>query len=218
MNRPIRPLLAEEVKVPSLSLYFPLDFPDPTLAGHTHRLELPRPDSEMQEYVLGRAANLALTLAVRNISRRHCSISYSYAADRWAIQDLKSLGGTWLYGQRLTPYTWAPIGIGDRFNLSSNPAISVVEDENDTVNGDADDDGPATVASPSAILLPPAPNDHLDGVAPPLEPPAPKTYADTLDTALQWLINPKTRLGALVRLLVLVIAAAVFVLVQGWES
>jgi pSer/pThr/pTyr-binding forkhead associated (FHA) protein len=201
--------------MPSLSLYFPLDFPDPTLAGHTHRLELPRPDSEMQEYVLGRAANLALTLAVRNISRRHCSISYSYAADRWAIQDLKSLGGTWLYGQRLTPYTWAPIGIGDRFHLSSNPAISVVEDEHDTVNGDADDDGPATVASPSAILLPPAPNDHLDGVAPPLEPPPPKTVADTLYLGASWLITPTTGTGMAYRLIVVGLAAVVAVLIMG---
>ena len=197
--------------MPSLSLYFPLDFPDPTLAGHTHRLELPRPDSEMPEYVLGRAANLALTLAVRNISRRHCSISYSYAADRWAIQDLKSLGGTWLYGQRLTPYTWAPIGIGDRFHLSSNPAISVVEDEHDTVNGD--DDGPATVASP--ILLPPAPNDHLDGVEPPLEPPPPKTVADTLYLGASWLITPTTGTGMAYRLIVVGLAALVAVLIMG---
>jgi hypothetical protein len=199
--------------MPSLSLYFPLDFPDPTLAGHTHRLELPRPDSEIQEYVLGRADGLMITIAVRNISRQHCAITYSHSSTRWAIQDLNSLNGTWLYGQRLTPYTWAVIGIGDRFHLSSNPPISVVEDEHDTVNGDADDDGPATVASP--ILLPPAPNDHLGSVAPPLEPPPPKTVADTLYLGASWLITPTTRTGMAYRLIVVGLAALVAVLIMG---
>lgn len=194
--------------MPTLSLYFPTDFPDKTLAGHTHRLVVPRPDGGTPEYILGRAAELALTLAVKSISRHHCSLAYSYAANRWSIQDLNSKGGTWLNGKRLVPYTWAPLGIGDRIHLSSNP-ICIVEDENDTISGDFetiddDDDGPATVASvsPIAVNTPPAslPADE-------------NQYDDAVLLAVQWFTTGSTLSGKAVRfaLVVLLVAAATIV-------
>ncbi len=201
-------VVKEEVvtAMPSLSLYFPDEFPDPALAGVVRRLVVPRTDGDGDEYLIGRAPNLSLTVAVKTVSRRHCAISYSYAADRWAIQDLSSSGGTWLNSKRLEPFDWTPLAIGDRVHLSSNPPVSVVEDENDTINGD--DHEPTTIVGT-------APLDHRTGETLVTAPPPPKTYADTLDTGLRWLITPTTRLGALVRLLVISLAALVVVLVQG---
>ena len=86
--------------------------------------------------------------------------------------------------------------------------IRIVEDDQDTISSH-DDDGPPTMVGLQPL-------DHRTGEPPPpTAPPAPKTYADALDTGLEWLINPRSRLGALVRLLVLVLAAAVVVLVMG---
>lgn len=235
--------------MPTLSIFFPESFPDKSVAGHTYRLEVPRPDSDSSEYTIGRGAEMEINLRVKTISRRHAVIGYSYAADTWSTQDLGSAGGTWLNDQRLPPYTWAKIQIGDKLRLGPNVALRIVEDDQDTIQGDDEptfitptkapdplpvragdrvhlgphlinlvEDEQDTVDSGPPTIVGTAPLDHRTGETLATAPPAPKTYADTLDTALQWLINPKTRLGALVRLLVLVIAAAVFVLVQGWES
>lgn len=183
--------------MPSLSLYFPNEFPDLALAGTTYRLTIPRPKGDGSEWTIGRSPDLALTVAAKTVSRRHAAINYSYAANRWAIQDLSSSGGTWLNNQRLTPFVWVPIEVGDRIHLSSNPPISVVEDENDTINGD--DDGPATVASTTPLAtLPPA-----------SEPPKPDGYDDALYLAVNWLISGQTTLGKFTRFLLVVVVAAI---------
>ncbi|MFH7245720.1 MAG: FHA domain-containing protein [Spirulina sp.] len=179
--------------MPTLSLYFPPEFPDPSLADHTHRLTIPRPDADSDEFLVGRSPELDLTLAVKTVSRRHLAITYSYAADRWAIQDLKSTGGTWLNDQALTPYNWHSLTIGDKIHLSSNPPIRVVEDENDTIN----DDGPATVVSLTPLAtIPPAP---LDG----------DRYDDALYLFVQWFTTGTTFWGKTARFLLLVLLAAV---------
>jgi hypothetical protein len=185
----------EEVVMPILSIYFPEDFGVDSLAGRTHRLVMPRPDGgEASEYVIGRAADVDLTLAVKNISRRHCALSYSYAADRWALQDLESMGGTWLNSQRLEPFDWAPLAIGDRIHLSSNPPLCIVEDENDTINGD--DDGPATVVSLTPLATAPPPPADGD------------RYDDALVIAVQWLTGGSTAAGKIARFVLIVILSA----------
>lgn len=194
--------------VPSISISFPLEFPDKAWAGSVYCLEAPAGDHGHHapgEWIIGRHPAADLTVAPRSISAQHCAITYSYAASRWAITDLQSTNGTRVNGELLSPGDPRPVRVGDRVHLGPH-LINLVEDAQDTV-----DSGPTTIVGT-------APLDHRTGETLATAPPAPKTYADTLDTALQWLINPKTRLGALVRLLVLVIAAAVFVLVQGWES
>lgn len=192
--------------MPSISISFPLEFPDAAWAGSVFAVDAPDGDhghGRGGEWIIGRHPAADITVAPRSISACHCALSYSYGADSWHLTDLHSTNGTRLNGELLSPGDPHPVRVGDRVHIGPH-LINLVEDEQDTV-----DSGPTTIVGT-------APLDHRTGETLATAPPAPKTYADTLDTALQWLINPKTRLGALVRLLVLVIAAAVFVLVQGW--
>lgn len=194
--------------MPKIALFFPVNFPDLAWAGSVFAVDAPTGDHDhgrAGEWILGRHPAADLTLACREISAKHAALAYSYASDQWTLTDLKSTNGTRVNGQILPPGDPRPVAVGDRIHLGPH-LVNLVEDAADTVGTE-----PTTIAGITPL-------DHRTGDALPPAPPPPKTYADALDTGLRWLINPTTRLGALVRLLLLVIAAAVFVLVQGWES
>lgn len=177
--------------MPTLSIFFPDSFPDPLVAGKTYRLEVPRPDSDLSEYTLGRGAEMEVHLRVKTISRRHAVIGYSYAADSWSTQDLGSAGGTWLNDERLQPYTWAKIQVGDKLRLGSNVALRIVEDDDDTIQGD---DEPTFITPPRATTAAPVPtstNGHL--------------YDDALYLAVHWLTGGTTMHGKAARFVLIVI-------------
>lgn len=195
--------------MPTLTLYFDPTFGDPSWAGSYFLIEAPESldshHTHLGEWIIGRHPQCDITLGIPSVSRKHAAIGYSFAADCWTITDLESASGTRVDGQKLEAHDPKPIHIGSRLDLGA-AKILVVEDEQDTIS--PDDDGPPTVVGLHPL-------DHRTGEPPPPPPPPPKTYADALDTGLAWLINPRSRMGALVRLLVLVLAAAVIVLVMG---
>ncbi len=208
--------------MPKLCLYFPNDFEDEVWAKSSFCLSAPDGDhshGRAGEWVLGRHPAADITLNVRSISIRHCSISYSYASNCWSIQDLGSTNGTRLNGKPLKPKALTPLNIGDHLHLGPN-LITVAENEQDTENV-----GLPTVAATKAL-------DHRTGAA--LEdnstsdtanslednpaPSSPKTYADTLYLGASWLIAPSTMTGKVYRLIVVGVAVAVVVLVMGGAS
>lgn len=196
--------------MPKLCLFFPKDFDDPAWAGSSFCLDAPDDPGHHRggEWVLGRHPASDVTISVRSVSKNHAAIAYSYAANRWAATDLGSTNGTRLNGELLTPGDPRPLKIGDRLHIGPN-LIQVVEDDEDTIGGGDDNHDPTTIIGTRPL-------DHRTGEPLPPAPTAPKTYADTLDTGLAWLLHPSTTLGALVRLAVVAAAAAVFVLVQAW--
>jgi predicted component of type VI protein secretion system len=191
--------------MPSLSLYFAPNFADLLWQNSTYKLEIANEDDRHNgEWVLGRSPTCEITISIRDISRKHLAINYSYAADQWSTQDLGSQEGTVLNGQRLKRGDQQPIAIGDRLWLASN-LITIVEDEQDTVGKD---NGPPTVASTQSLPFIPAPA--------PAPAPAPvATYADNIGFALQWLATPTTWIGGAVRFAVVAMVATVVVLVFG---
>ena len=197
--------------MPKLTLYFPPEFDDPAWAGSSFCLDAPDGDHKhgrAGEWVIGRHPAADLTIATRTISAKHCALAYSYAADRWSIQDLGSTNGTRLNGDRLNPGDPRPVAVGDRLHLGPN-LIHLVEDEADTLS----DDGPTTIASSKPL-------DHRTGeTIPPTQtaPPA-KTYADAVYLGVSWLFAPSTLLGKIYRLVVLAVAVVVVVAVMGGAS
>lgn len=200
--------------MPRLCLYFSKAFDDPVWAGSSFSLDAPEGDhghGHPGEWIVGRHPIADLTLAPQTISLRHCSLSYSYASDRWFVCDLGSRNGTWLNGKRLEMGNPHPLKLGDKLHLGPNP-IQIVEDEHAT----EDHPDPQTVAGL-------APLDYRTGEpppppAPPALPPAhppPKTWADALHLGAEWLISPSTVMGGVYRLLILALAALVVVLVMG---
>lgn len=192
--------------MPTLSIFFPESFPDKSVAGHTYRLEVPRPDSDSSEYTIGRGAEMEINLRVKTISRRHAVIGYSYAADTWSTQDLGSAGGTWLNDQRLPPYTWAKIQIGDKLRLGPNVALRIVEDDQDTIQGDDE----TFITPPKAPTLDPPPSLPTNG----------HYYDDALYLAVQWLTGGKSPGGKAARYLLVLasVALAVVLLFYLMES
>lgn len=188
--------------VHKLTLFFPDDFGDPLWAGSVYALEAPD-DSSTGEWVLGRSPAADLTINHRMVSVRHAVIAYSFAADRWSLNDLKSSNGTYLNGARVTAGNAEPLNIGDRFYLGTAAAkVHCVEDEQDTIS--PDEAGPETVASTTPLAtLPPAP------ASPP--PPA-RTLADSVYLAAQWLVSGTTVAGKVYRV-VLLAASTAFVVV-----
>jgi hypothetical protein len=196
--------------MPSLTLFFPNDFADYKLAGETFQLDCPGSHQQSGEWVLGRDPASDLTIEIRNVSRRHAAISYSYAADRWGLQDLKSSEGTFIAGKRLTPGDLHPLNIGDRFYLADN-MVNVVEDEHDTVGGL---NGPPTVASTQPITQWPPSFDVPEQPPPsPAPPPPARSWADSLYFFLEWTVTAQTRAGKLYRLTVASVLVGLGVLV-----
>lgn len=184
--------------MPSLTLFFGQDFADENWRGLSYQLSVPG-GKRGGEWLLGRAPISDLTINIRNVSRRHAVIGYSYASDRWSIQDLGSEGKTWVNGKALVPGDWHPLKIGDRVHLGAN-LINVVEDEQDTVTP-PDEAGPPTIASTEPIdFRPPEPP------APP--PPPARTYADSVYYAAQWLFSGQTVAGRAYRVVMLAAATA----------
>ncbi|MGB3309963.1 MAG: FHA domain-containing protein [Nodosilinea sp.] len=180
-----------------MTLYFADDFADVVWAGLPYQLDCPGENKSTGEWILGRAPTSDLTINIRNVSRRHAAIAYSYASDRWSVQDLGSSEGTFLNGRKLAPGDLHPLKIGDRLYLASN-LINVVEDEQDTVG----DGGPPTIASTEPLdYLPPAP-------APPPPAPPPRSWADTGYYALEWLFSARTATGKAYRLIVAALLVA----------
>lgn len=194
--------------MPKLCLYFSPAFPDSFWAGEHFCFEAPAEGSPRGEWLIGRHPQSDLTLAPMEVSRRHCVIRYSYAADRWSIEDLGSTAYTWLNDRRLTPGDPAPLQIGDRV-LVGSCLINIVEDEHDTLNLD---DGPTTIVGTTPL-------DHRTGAAlaapPALEATTPKTWGDTLYLGAGWIMSPTTKSGMAYRLIVLALAAVVAVLILG---
>jgi pSer/pThr/pTyr-binding forkhead associated (FHA) protein len=204
--------------MPTLSVYFDKFFRDENWRDITYRLDAPidvNGHGEKGEWVLGRSPATDLTIAIKNVSRRHAVISYSYAASLWSLEDLGSQAGTFHNGKRLGQDDRPHLTVGDKIYLASN-LINVVEDEQDTV----EDAGPPTVASTTPIDY--RPQVELATTPPPPPPtptqaptptPSPKTYADTAYMALQWVMSPTTTLGGIYRLFLLALGSAVAVLV-----
>ncbi len=185
----------------TLTLFFAADFADEVWAGLSYTLEAPTDrhgHGHRGEWILGRHPASDLTISLRDVSRRHCALIYSYAASRWTATDLGSTGGTTLRGKRLEPGRPELIAPGDRLWLGPH-CINVIEDEGDTIG--EEDNGPSTVADV-------VPLDHR-----PQQVPTPRTYADNLDRVLGWLLSPDTRLGAVVRLVVVALVVAALVVV-----
>lgn len=108
--------------MPKLTLYFPPEFDDPAWAGSSFCLDAPGGDHKhgrAGEWVLGRHPAADVTIASRTVSARHAAIAYSYAADRWSIQDLGSTNGTRINSELLSPKDWHPIKLGDRLALGA---------------------------------------------------------------------------------------------------
>jgi hypothetical protein len=211
----IYPLSLVEGTVPKLTLYFPDDFDDDDLAGSSFCLDAPDGDhghSRPGEWIIGRSRDSDLTILVRAVSRKHCAISYSYAADRWSISDLGSTSGTYVNGVKLAPNDPSPLKVGDRLHLGPC-LINVVEDENDTVGGE-DDDGPSTIATTTPSNSCPWPSDHQQGE---LVAPA-RTYADAVYLGVAWLVLPSTLLGKIYRLIVVGVAVAVVIIIMAGAS
>lgn len=200
--------------MPKLCLFFPASFADENWQNCTFALEAPHQDEGRSwngEWVLGRHPAADITLAVKSISRRHAAISYSYAADRWSVVDLASKTGTRVRHHLLEPGDPHPLVIGDRLWLGPN-CVHIVEDEGDTLG---DDVGEETVVDTKPL-------SHIPGAPPPPPPPAPppaapapKTYADSAYLAVQWVMSPTTKLGAVYRLVLLALGAIVLVLITG---
>lgn len=194
--------------MPRLTFYFAEDFPDRDLADTHYKLEAPGDEhghGDRGEWVIGRSPTNDLTISLRNVSRRHLMVSYSYVANAWYVTDLGSTSGTTLSGRMLVPHDPTPITPGDRLWLGPNP-IYCVEDEGDTLGTQADDDGPPTVADV-------VPLDYRPTPPPPPPPPPSAGWADAAAIALQWLTTPKTGLGVAARLLVVATVTVVVVII-----
>jgi len=195
--------------VPKITLFFPKYFDDPCWAGTSFSLKAPDGDpghGRASEWVLGRSQGCDLTIEAQSVSRRHCALAYSYAADKWFATDLSSKNGTRLNGELLPPGDPTPVQVGDKLHLGPNP-IHLVENEYST-----EDMVDATT------IMGTAPLDHHTGVElapPPTASPPPKTVADALYLGESWLIAPTTMAGMAYRLIVVGLAALVAVLIMG---
>lgn len=65
-------------------------------------------------YLIGRGSECQVRLSDRSVSRQHARIRY--ANGRWYIQDLKSAGGTYLNGTKISA---SPLKPGDRIHIGS---------------------------------------------------------------------------------------------------
>ncbi|MGC1374883.1 MAG: FHA domain-containing protein, partial [Anaerolineales bacterium] len=81
------------------------------LAGQLAGNSLPVTDN----YLIGRGRECQVQLSDRAVSRQHARIRY--AGGRWYIQDLKSAGGTYLNGVKVSA---APLNPGDRIRVGSS--------------------------------------------------------------------------------------------------
>jgi hypothetical protein len=169
-----------------LSLYFPNDYPDEAWRGKCYLLEPPA--AAGGEWILGRYPSCHIIIQEKSVSRRHASICYSYAADRWTIEDLHSKYGTKLNGRGIVPGDPQPLAVGDKFYLGT-PAtlIGVVQNEQDTMNLAYDLGGPVVAEENN-----------------------PRTYEEVLAQAAAWFFSGKTVRGKLYRL-AMAIAATTFV-------
>lgn len=198
--------------MPKITLFFPKTFDDPAWAGSSFCVDAPDGDhahGRAGEWVIGRHPAADITLAIQSISGRHCSLAYSYAANQWSVIDLGSKNGTRVNGKLLEPGNPHPVAIGDRLHLGPNP-VHLVEDEHSTEDATIE---PTTIASR-------VPLDHRTGepLPPPVDPSHPKTWQDSLHLGVMWLITPTTLLGAVVRLIVVGVAATVIVIIFDGES
>lgn len=207
--------------MPKITLFFPKYFDDPCWAGSSFSLDVPEGDhahGRAGEWVIGRLPTCDITIAIQSISRRHCSMAYSYAADQWAVTDLGGKNGTRLNGELLKPHDPTPVKIGDKLHLGPNP-IHLVESPQSTEEIGA----PTTIGSITPLdyrtgmaLAPPPPPPPAPPPAPlPAAPPPPKTLGDTLYLGASWIIAPSTMSGMVYRLIVLALAALVAVLIMG---
>jgi pSer/pThr/pTyr-binding forkhead associated (FHA) protein len=191
--------------MPTLTLFFSPNFADDNWAGLSYQLDCPGGHKHGGEWILGRLPTSDLTINIRNVSRRHAAISYSYAADRWSVQDLSSSEGTFLNGKKLATGDLHPLRVGDRLYLSNN-LINIVEDEHDTVGGD---EGLPTIASTEPLDYRPAP-------APAPDPEPQRTYADSAYLFAQWVVSGQSRAGKVYRLLVAAVGATAFIFMLDW--
>jgi hypothetical protein len=168
-----------------LSLYFPHDFPDESWRGKCHLLEPPA--AAGGEWIIGRHPSCHIIITEKSVSRRHASICYSYAADRWTIEDLSSSYGTKVNNRGIVPGDPQPLAVGDKFSLGT-PAtlIAVVENENDTLNLSYEEAEEPRVSE------------------------VPRTYEEVLAQASMWFFSGKTVAGKVYRL-AMAVAAITFV-------
>jgi hypothetical protein len=173
--------------MPKITLFFPQYFEDPAWAGSSFCLDAPSGDhGRGGEWVIGRLPTCDVTIAIQSVSRRHCSLAYSYAADRWAVTCLGGKNGTRLNGRFLEPGDPTPVRIGDKLHLGPNP-IHIVE--NDQSTEEVDKVGASTIVGTKPL-------DYRTGE--PLPPPPPEAAPsppdlDLWDVLALVLTGPKDR-------------------------
>lgn len=202
--------------MPKIALFFPKYFDDPCWAGSSFSLDAPDGSSahgRAGEWVIGRLPTCDITVALQSVSRRHCALSYSYAADRWNITDLGSKNGTRLNGSLIKPGDPYPVAIGDKLHLGPN-AIHLVENEEST----EEIGGPTTIAGLEPLNY--QSGEPLATADAEQQTPSttPKTLGDALYLGAGWIMSPTTKTGMAYRLIVLALAAVVAVLILGGSA
>ena len=200
-----------EPPVPKLTLYFDNDFGDSAWANLTFALHAP--EKVRGEWVLGRSPACDLTIKIREVSARHCVITYSYARDAWTLTDLGSTNGTYHKGRRLLPGEGVALQLRDKISLAANARIQVVEDEEDTISPDYE--GPSTVASttpldyrPQGVAVAPAPAPEPVSSS--------KTPWDSVYLGTQWLLSGSTTAGKIYRLVMAALAVVGLIFMMNW--
>ena len=105
------------------------------------------------DYLVGRAPESSLRLEHASVSWRHASLRWNGSA--WELQDLGSLNGTFIGGQKLEPGRRALLRIGDRVRFGTdNPDWLVVDADPPEAVAVAIDDGQRVVPVDLAVRRP----------------------------------------------------------------
>ena len=77
--------------------------------------------TEELRIVIGRVADVDLTIADDTVSRRHCAVQLT--AEGALLKDLESSGGTYVNGERISEKILEP---GDKFIVGANTMVRLV--------------------------------------------------------------------------------------------
>lgn len=189
-----------------LTLYFPPQFADPSLAGKSRNLE---PDSP--EVTLGRGPKNTIPIHIQTVSRNHAVLHYLERSGGWFLTDTQSRGGTALNGYPLLPGNPEPVGAGDKFWLATPEAlICVLRSDDDTIREETPAPPPAGPPTEISVITPPpaASNPHPD------------TWVEVAAIAVSWVFSASTPLGQVARLAALLLFSlgALGAFLAFWEK
>lgn len=168
-----------------LTLYFPPQFGDPSLAGKSKNLE-----PEFPEVTLGRSPHNTIPIAIQTVSRNHAVLNYLERSGGWFLTDTQSRGGTALNGYPILPGNPEPVGAGDKFWLATPEAlICVLRSDDDTIREETPAPPPAGPPTEISVITPPAASN-----------PHPDTWVEVAAIAVSWVFSASTPLGQVARL------------------